>query len=216
MGTTEIWKAIAGYPDHEVSDMGNVRRVKINLKLTLEDVAECRKLRKQGLLYREIAERFNVTYVAVRVALTYKPKRRALREPYRLLKTSLRSGYRFVGLCKQGVATIYAVHRLVMEAFVGPCPAGKEVNHKNGIRSDPRLVNLEYVTHSENLLYHWRVTMRGKKRKMTPKTHCKRGHKFTPANTFVRLNGERSCKACQPKAYSGYRQRGSGKWKKPS
>src|SRR4051812_26207214 len=38
------------------------------------------------------------------------------------------------------------VHRLVMLAFVGPCPPTKQVNHLNGIKADNRLENLEYVT----------------------------------------------------------------------
>jgi DNA-binding transcriptional regulator YiaG len=42
------------------------------------------------------------------------------------------------------------VHRLVMLAFVGPCPAGHEVRHINGDPSDNRLVNLRYGTRSEN------------------------------------------------------------------
>ena len=31
------------------------------------------------------------------------------------------------------------VHRLVLEAFVGPCPEGMETRHLNGKRSDNRL-----------------------------------------------------------------------------
>lgn len=42
------------------------------------------------------------------------------------------------------------VHRLVMLAFVGPCPAGCEVAHLNGDSTDNRLSNLQYVTHQEN------------------------------------------------------------------
>jgi hypothetical protein len=49
------------------------------------------------------------------------------------------------------------VHRLVMLAFVGPCPAGLEVNHKNGKKDDNRLSNLEYVTGSENVLHSYRI-----------------------------------------------------------
>ena len=45
------------------------------------------------------------------------------------------------------------VHRLVLGAFVGLCPEGKETNHKNGIRTDNRLENLEWVTRSENLIH---------------------------------------------------------------
>jgi len=45
------------------------------------------------------------------------------------------------------------VHRLVAEAFHGPCPEGHEVNHRNGFKVDNRPVNLEYVTRSANLLH---------------------------------------------------------------
>ena len=45
---------------------------------------------------------------------------------------------------------IRKAHQLVLEAFVGPCPPRHEVNHKNGIRDDNRLENLEYCTSSEN------------------------------------------------------------------
>ena len=36
------------------------------------------------------------------------------------------------------------VHRIVMEAFLGP--SNLEVNHKNGLKTDNRLGNLEYCT----------------------------------------------------------------------
>ena len=42
--------------------------------------------------------------------------------------------------------------RIVLEAFVGPCPEGHECDHKNRERDDDRLVNLRWVTHSENML----------------------------------------------------------------
>ena len=43
-----------------------------------------------------------------------------------------------------------SVHVLVMRAFKGPCPKGKEVLHGNGIANDNRLCNLRYGTRSEN------------------------------------------------------------------
>jgi len=51
----------------------------------------------------------------------------------------------------------FAVHRLVLAAFVGPIPFGYEVNHKNGIHRDNRLENLEYVTHSDNQKHKYRI-----------------------------------------------------------
>lgn len=43
------------------------------------------------------------------------------------------------------------VHRLVMEAFVGPVPNGMEICHINGNGFDNRLENLRYDTHRKNM-----------------------------------------------------------------
>jgi hypothetical protein len=45
------------------------------------------------------------------------------------------------------------VHRLVAEAFLGPCPMGWEVNHRNLDKGDNRPANLQYVTRSFNQLH---------------------------------------------------------------
>lgn len=43
------------------------------------------------------------------------------------------------------------VHRLVLEAFVGPCPPGMEGAHGNGRHTDNRPENLRWATHRENV-----------------------------------------------------------------
>lgn len=45
------------------------------------------------------------------------------------------------------------VHRAVMAAFVGPCPDGMEVNHKDADKMNPALANLEYVTPAQNVAH---------------------------------------------------------------
>ncbi len=45
------------------------------------------------------------------------------------------------------------IHQLVAAAFLGPKPAGHEINHKNGVKTDNRAENLEYVTHAENMAH---------------------------------------------------------------
>jgi hypothetical protein len=79
----------------------------------------------------------------------------------RILKPGrMTSGYLFVSLCKGGIPKIHSLHRLVMATFIGPCPEGMEVNHKNGERTDARLENLEYISHRENIIHGHRTLPR--------------------------------------------------------
>ena len=49
------------------------------------------------------------------------------------------------------------VHCLVAAAFIGPRPEGLEVNHIDGVKTNNRLENLEYVTRQENLAHAFRL-----------------------------------------------------------
>lgn len=60
-----------------------------------------------------------------------------------------------------------AVHRLVAQSLLPPKPTPKhQVNHKNGVRDDNRLPNLEWMTSKENTLHGWRVNGRKVTQKM--------------------------------------------------
>lgn len=56
-----------------------------------------------------------------------------------------------VGRKRIGKRRSFLVHRLVAEAFLGPCPEGLEVNHKDRNRQNNVLTNLEYTTRLENM-----------------------------------------------------------------
>jgi len=62
-------------------------------------------------------------------------------------------GYWYTQLSKNGKVRKHLIHRLVMEAFVGPCPDKIQVNHKDGDKTNIRLDNLEYMTQSENMVH---------------------------------------------------------------
>lgn len=59
-------------------------------------------------------------------------------------------GYMSVGIGRKGT---YLVHRLVCSAFLPEPPEKLGVNHKNGIKTDNRIENLEWATDHENRIH---------------------------------------------------------------
>lgn len=83
-----------------------------------------------------------------------KPRKNRHGELYggRWLKPTNRHGYLFVELYNGAYSRILAVHRLVLETYVGPCPEGMETCHNNSIKIDNRLENLRWDTKRNNQL----------------------------------------------------------------
>lgn len=61
------------------------------------------------------------------------------------------SGHLHVQLCNSDARVVARVHRLVLAAFVGPCPEGMEVCHNDGNPTHNRLDNLRYDTRRNNV-----------------------------------------------------------------
>lgn len=81
-------------------------------------------------------------------------KGRLLTDRWKPMKLGVhRKGYLYVNLTppEGGKYRTFRVHRLVLEAFVGPCPGDMECRHLNGVRDDCRLVNLAWGTRAENV-----------------------------------------------------------------
>lgn len=73
------------------------------------------------------------------------------RQRPRFMKPTLfNNGYRAVALYRDKAGHIKGVHRLVLSAWVGPCPDGMECCHDNGVRDDNRLSNLRWDTRKNN------------------------------------------------------------------
>jgi hypothetical protein len=64
--------------------------------------------------------------------------------------TILKNGYLNVVLIKNTIKTTYFVHRLIAETFLENPENKLIVNHKNSIRNDNRVENIEWCTSSEN------------------------------------------------------------------
>lgn len=76
-------------------------------------------------------------------------------------------------------------HRTAYRLFVGPIPAGMEIDH---LCFNPPCVNpahLEPVTPAEN-----------KRRAFEHRTHCGNGHPWDEVNTRVNARGFRECRSC--------------------
>ena len=111
-------------------------------------------------------------------------------KPRRLPKT----GYLRVSLCKNGERHDAYIHQLVLQAFVGPCPAGQEVRHLDGNPARNVRSNLCWGTKSENGYDKVRHGTHHHSRK----THCPQGHEYTPETTYHSRGDKehRTCKLC--------------------
>lgn len=69
-------------------------------------------------------------------------------------------GYVQVTVFVDGRPTLRSAHRWIWEHARGPIPNGLEINHKNGVKTDNRIANLELVTHQENVKHAYRAGLK--------------------------------------------------------
>jgi hypothetical protein len=77
-------------------------------------------------------------------------------DSWRRMKTGRQKGraegrsYCSVRLCVNKKSRLFRVHRLVLEAFVGPCPPGHECRHLDGNPANNQLSNVVWGTPAQN------------------------------------------------------------------
>lgn len=109
------------------------------------------------------------------------------------LKPYLHKGYAMVNIHVNGKQKTMPVHRLVLEAFVGP--GGNFVcRHLDGNPANNNVKNLAWGTRSEN---SYDAVRHGTHPNMGHKqTSCIHGHEFTGENTIIRPDGRWECRIC--------------------
>ena len=83
-------------------------------------------------------------------------------------------GYKVVHLSKDKNKRTVRVHRLVAQAFIANPQEKSCVNHINGNKSDNRVENLEWCTHSENNIHSYRMLNRKSAVGVMIATNCRK------------------------------------------
>ncbi len=101
-------------------------------------------------------------------------------------------GYPCAHLSKNGIAKVVRVHRIMALAFLGPCPIGLEVLHKDENPLNCVISNIKYGTRKENAIQ----AVKSGRHHNANKTHCPRNHEYAIHGVRSK-QGHRYCKKCR-------------------
>jgi hypothetical protein len=97
--------------------------------------------------------RYQVSDSGLVRSLNYRGVKGVIKE---LVLTNDKKGYMNVPLTiGHNGTTQFKVHRLVAQAFLPNPDKLPQVNHKNGIKADNRVENLEWISNLENMRHSW-------------------------------------------------------------
>jgi hypothetical protein len=175
----EIWKEIKGFEGfYEVSNLGRVRSmdriIKTNIGFRKDNKQGLRGLMKRDNRYiskftinkQRFEKSFNINKLgedeAKKQAIEFINKNNTNMQ-IKLINGKLtpqqlnNKGYFRVTLCKGNKKYYKFVHRLVLDNFIENIHNKPLCNHKNGIKTDNRVSNLEWCTQSENMKHMFRI-----------------------------------------------------------
>jgi hypothetical protein len=116
-------------------------------------------------------------------------------------------GYGRFSLCMGGEESRWQAHRASYHIFKGAIGPDMTIDHVCKNRKCVNPFHLRQLTILENVVISYGSTWI--KRRM--QTHCLRGHPFDEANTYLRSNGKRNCRACAREALNEGRNKRRGK-----
>lgn len=112
----------------------------------------------------------------IRTVSQYNSRGRKIKGHPKVFDTKIgRDGYPVLNVSANGVTRERKIHRLVAESFI-PNPSNLEcVNHINGVKTDNRVVNLEWCSRASNTIHAHEIGLIPKKKWQT-----------NPAATFTK------------------------------
>jgi hypothetical protein len=113
--------------------------------------------------------------------------RRLKKNGFRIKKNVLdKDGYVCINLSKDKIIKGFKIHRLLAQSFIDNLNNFKEINHKNGIKNDNNISNLEWCDRSHNLKEAYKLGL--KKFNMTDEVKNKIREKRLVNNHLYKRN----------------------------
>lgn len=120
---------------------------------------------------------------------------------------AIASGHLYADLYRGRKRTKVAVHRAVLEAFIGPCPEGMEACHDDGNPKNNTVENLYWGTRSDNV----KDALRHGTHYWASRTECINHHPYVDGSYSMRSNGGRKCLICNSVYQAKYKAKTRGK-----
>lgn len=117
------------------------------------------------------------------------PTGSSVKGPCWIWQGTLHPNYGYGQVCLQNPKRIRRAHRAAWELLRGPVPEGKDLHHHCEVKLCINPDHLEPLTQLEH----------GKYNHNSKKTHCAKGHEYTPENTIIRKTPSgtgRECRIC--------------------
>ena len=170
------WKVLNDFPQYEINPLGEVRRIKTQRMLKLNEKDGTYRLRKDNKAFNLSKQRLiKYTfenpmedlpneewkdiegYEGLYEVSNMGRVKSLLPYPTLLKPFDNKNGYLLVRLCKEGKVSTFFIHQLVGKAFLKGYKSTDEdgemriyINHKNKDTKDNRYFNLEWVSMEEN------------------------------------------------------------------